>query len=228
MPAARFAVFDAYGTLFNVHSAVARLSSLLGESAGQVSELWRQKQLEYTWTRTLMNRYVDFWQVTEEALDYALAASGHAEPRVRADLLEAYRTLEAFGDVRETLAGYRELGFQVVVFSNATAAMLSRAVASAGLDDLVGALCSVDAQGVYKPAVSVYAQLQSELQAAPGSIVFHSSNAWDAAGAASFGWRALWINRGGKPREYRWLPAVELVDLPGALAHVRAQPTGAG
>lgn len=223
MPNPRLAIFDAYGTLFDVHSAVAKLAAPLGTSATRVSELWRQKQLEYTWTRSLMNRYADFWQVTEEALDYALAACGCRDASVRAKLLEAYRALDAYPEVRETLVGYRESGFRVAVFSNGTTRMITDALVSAKLDDVVDCTCSVDAQGVYKPAASVYAQIAKDLQATAPQIVFHSSNAWDAAGAASCGWHVLWINRTNQPREYPWLPVTPLASLRDALTHARTQ-----
>lgn len=216
------AVFDAYGTLFDVHSAVARLADAVGPDAGRISELWRQKQLEYTWTRSLMQRYADFRQVTEEALDHALASFGRRDEAVRRALLDAYQTLDAYPDVRKALDGYRRLGLRVAVFSNATTAMLSAALHAAGLDDLVDTVYSVHELAIFKPDVRVYAAAAKAFGVAPSSIAFHSSNGWDAAGAASCGWRALWINRAGRPQEYPWMHVSAVPDLGHALVHVTA------
>jgi 2-haloacid dehalogenase len=214
------AVFDAYGTLFDVHSIVARLADAVGPDARRISELWRQKQLEYTWTRSLMRRYVDFWQVTEEALDYALASFDSRDSAVRQALLDAYQKLDAYPDVREALHGYRCLGLRVAVFSNASLAMLNAALSAAGLDDLVDIVYSVHALEVFKPDVQVYTAAAQAFEAAPSAIAFHSSNGWDAAGAASCGWRALWINRTGRPQEYPWMHVHTVPDLSQALMHV--------
>ncbi|TAM59444.1 MAG: haloacid dehalogenase type II [Rhodanobacter sp.] len=215
------AVFDAYGTLFDVHSAVARLADRMGADAERISELWRQKQLEYTWTRSLMQRYADFWQVTGDALDYALAVSGQRDGALRSALLNAYRELDAYPDVRVALDGYRALGMRVAVFSNATQPMLQRALAAARLDDLVDAVYSTHELGTYKPAVRVYEATAEAFGTPPHAIAFHSSNSWDAAGAASCGWGAMWINRSGRPPEYPWAPVPAVGDLVAALNRVR-------
>lgn len=212
------AVFDAYGTLFNVHSAVARLAGRVGPDAERMSELWRQKQLEYTWTRSLMGRYADFWQVTEEALDYVLAMFDQRDTLLRSELLNAYRELDAYPDVRNALRGYRERGYRVAVFSNASVALLTTLLTAARVDDLVDTVFSVHPLQVYKPDARVYEGAAKAFHAAPASIRFHSSNAWDAAGAASCGWPALWVNRATRPREYAWLEVPEVADLNEALA----------
>lgn len=223
MPLPSIAVFDAYGTLFDVHSAVRREAMALGARAEQISTLWRQKQLEYSWTRSLIGRYADFWQVTQEALDYALAACGLDDVKLRSRLLEAYRRLEPYPDVHTALTGYRQLGVRVAVFSNATPDMLEDALASAHLDSLVAMTCSTHALRRYKPDPAVYAHAQKMFDATPGTIVFHSSNAWDAAGAASFGWHTFWINRAHLLPEYAWAGLRECPDLPAALARVLAE-----
>lgn len=222
MPIPFVAVFDAYGTLFDVHSAVRRVAGVLGVHAERVSALWRQKQLEYSWTRNLIGRYADFWQVTEEALDHALAVCGLSDAKLRRDLLEAYRKLEPYPDVRGTLVAYRKLGVRVAVFSNATPAMLRDALESAQLASLVDVTCSTHALQRYKPDPDVYAYASKMLGAEPGAIAFHSSNAWDAAGAASFGWHTFWINRAHGVPEYTWAGLNECPDLDTALASVRA------
>lgn len=216
------AVFDAYGTLFDVHSAMARLAGIVGPDAERISTLWRQKQLEYSWTRSLMGRYADFWQVTEEALDHALVSFGRRDSVVRQALLDAYRKLDAYPDVREALGACRRQGLPVAVFSNATTAMLNTALTAAGLDDLVDIVYSVHALEMFKPDVRVYAAAAKAFGAVPSSIAFHSSNGWDAAGAASCGWRALWINRAGLPREYPWMDVPAVSGLGQALARIEA------
>jgi len=190
--------------------------------ATRLSELWRLKQLEYSWTRSLMGRYVDFWCVTEQALDYALLAGGRNDAALRTALLDAYRTLDPYPDVRATLIGYRTLGVRVAVFSNATPAMLRDALASARLDDLVDSVCSTHALQCYKPDTRVYAYAGKMVNAEPEAVVFHSSNAWDAAGAAAFGWPTFWINRARHAPEYTWSNLRECVDLQAALAAVVA------
>lgn len=222
------AVFDAYGTLFDVHSAVARLADRMGPEAEDISERWRQKQLEYTWTRSLMQRYVDFWQVTGEALDYALAAAGRRDAALRTALLDAYRELDAYPEVPRALAGYRAAGMRVAVFSNATRSMLHTALVAAHLHDLVDVVYSVHELQVFKPAVRVYAAAADTFGVAPSAIAFHSSNAWDVAGAASSNWHALWINRAGRPPEYPWIAAATVPDLGQALRHVVGESPVAG
>ena len=221
------AVFDAYGTLFNVHSAVARLADRMGPDAERISELWRQKQLEYTWTRSLMGRYVDFWQVTEEALDYVLAVFDRREVSLQSQLLNAYRELDAYPDVRAALRGYREQGFRVAVFSNANRSILTTLLTAAGLRDLVDTVQSVHESQVFKPDVRVYAAAAKAFNVAPASIHFHSSNGWDAAGAASCGWQSLWINRTARPQEYPWIHVPAVADLGEALLHNTAAADGA-
>ncbi|TAL72049.1 MAG: haloacid dehalogenase type II [Rhodanobacter sp.] len=221
MPIPSVAVFDAYGTLFDVHSAVRRVAGALGIRAERVSALWRQKQLEYSWTRSLIGRYADFWQVTEEALDHALAACALDDAALRGDLLEAYRKLDPYRDVRSTLMGYRELGVRVAVFSNATPAMLHDALESAQLASLVDVTCSTHVLKRYKPDPDVYAYASKVIGAEPEAVVFHSSNAWDAAGASSFGWHTFWINRAHGAPEYTWAGLNECPNLDTALASVR-------
>jgi 2-haloacid dehalogenase len=217
------AVFDAYGTLFDVHSAITRLAGRIGPDATVISELWRRKQLEYTWTRTLMRRYADFWQVTEEALDYALAVFGRRDPALRSLLLEAYRELDAYPEVRDALAGYRALGTRVAVFSNATLPMLQTALTAAGIDDVVDTVYSTHALEMFKPDVRVYTAAAEAFEVPAPGIAFHSSNGWDVAGAASCGWPSLWINRAGQAQEYPWMPVPAVDNLQAALAQLSAR-----
>jgi 2-haloacid dehalogenase len=189
--------FDLYGTLLDVDSAVRRLVP----SGGELSRIWRTKQLEYSWTRTLMRRYADFDTLTAEALDYALAATGN-DAGLRPRLLEAYRRLEPFSEVGESLRRLRSRGVRIAVVSNGTHPMLAEALASARLDVLVDEVVSVDELGAYKPAPEVYLHAAERLEVAAGELRFHSSNPWDVAGARAAGLEAVWINRRGGPDEY--------------------------
>ncbi len=194
-------VFDAYGTLFDVHSAVGRHRPRLGDKADAVSATWRTKQLEYTWLRSIMDRYVDFWQVTGQGLDYALAAHGVDDPALRGDLMRAYLELDCYPEVPEVLGALKDAGMQTAILSNGSPMMLDAAVASAGLDNLVDDVISVDLLGVYKPAMEVYQLAIDRLDVGRGEVSFQSSNAWDAAGAATFGFQVAWCNRFGQARE---------------------------
>lgn len=210
-------VFDAYGTLFDVHAAARAAAGELGAAWAQVSADWRAKQLEYSWTETLMGRFPDFWTLTERALDHALAAANIADAPLRAKLLDAYRTLEAYPEVAAVLAALRAQGAKTAILSNATPDMLDDAIGSAGLAPHLDAVLSVAEVGRYKVAAPVYRLAVDRL--GTDRISFQSSNAWDAAGAAHFGFRVCWINRLGAPAEYpECPPAKTLTDLTGLLA----------
>jgi 2-haloacid dehalogenase len=193
--AAKACVFDAYGTLFDVHSAVRRGGQALGDTAPAVSDLWRQKQLEYTWLRSLMGAYVDFWQVTSESLDFALAASDVKDPALHGKLMDLYLELDAYEEVSSTLAALKRGGMVTAILSNGSPRMLQAAVQSAGLDSLLDASLSVDDVGIYKPDARVYQMAVDRLGVKKQEICFLSSNGWDAKGAAHFGFKVAWINR---------------------------------
>lgn len=195
-------VFDAYGTLFDVHSAVFRLRERIGPGAEPLSELWRIKQLEYSWVRSLMRRHADFWRLTEDALDFALAQVGGIDPSLRRPLLGAYRELDAYPEVVEALSALKAGGARLAILSNGSADMLATATHSAGLDDLLDAVLSVEEAGIFKPDRRVYQIVLDRFGVAAGEVSFQSSNCWDAAGAAAFGFAVVWINRTGQPREY--------------------------
>ncbi len=218
MQGARIFVFDAYGTLFDVHSAVARHRAAIGPHANALSDLWRMKQLEYTWTRTLMGAYAHFATLTEQALDYASARFGGIDPALRTQLLEAYATLEAFPDVAPTLKALKEKGCATAILSNGTKPMLSSALASAGLTGLIDACLSVDDIMTYKTAPEAYRMVVEHFGVRPGEVAFHSSNRWDIAGAMRFGFHTAWINRAGLPEEYPDLPPSRILSGLSGLA----------
>jgi 2-haloacid dehalogenase len=208
-------VFDAYGTLFDVHSAVARLGARVGEQADSLSQLWRTKQLEYTWLRALMGRHADFWQVTGDALDYALARTG-VDATLREPLLQAYLALDAYPEVPDALRRLRAGGLKTAILSNGEPKMLGAAARSAGIAELLDAILSVEEVGIFKPHPKVYQLALDRLGVRPDQLAFQSSNAWDVSGAAAFGLRAVWINRLGLPPErLPGAPEHELRDLSG-------------
>jgi 2-haloacid dehalogenase len=195
-------VFDAYGTLFDVHSAVARHRELIGAQAERLSELWRVKQLEYTWTRSLMGAYQDFDALTQQALDFAAARCGGISAQARELLLEAYQDLDAFPDAAPALARLKAQGATCVILSNGTPQRLARAVVSARLGAWLDESLSVDPLGLFKTAPQAYELVVQRYGVTPQQVAFQSSNRWDIAGAKKFGFAAHWINRTVAPDEY--------------------------
>ncbi len=192
-------VFDAYGTLFDVHSVVEAGREITSDPAA-LSVAWRQKQLEYTWLRSLMGTYVDFWAVTEAALRWAIRRLGLAatDAQIRR-LMDAYLSLSCFPDVKPALG--RLAGRPRAVLSNGAPAMLAAAVAASGLTSFLEHVISVDPVKAYKPSPRVYALGPETLGAPAGELLFVSSNGWDVAGAKAFGYQACWCNRSGAPEE---------------------------
>jgi 2-haloacid dehalogenase len=212
-------VFDAYGTLFDVHAAIGRNRAAAGPDADRFSEIWRTKQLEYTWTLTLSGQYVEFWTLTERALDHAFARVPSVDRALRPKLLEAYMTLDAFADARAALGELQQHGHKTAILSNGSRRMLAAAIAAAGIGDALSAVLSVDSIRLYKPRPEVYALATAHFNVAPSEIVFVSSNRWDVMGGTVAGFRAVWVNRANMPDEYLELPAIaSIADLNGLLA----------
>jgi 2-haloacid dehalogenase len=197
----RGVVFDAYGTLFDVASAAERAKDVLGSRWQPFAELWRAKQLQYTWLRTLMGRHADFWHVTGDALDFALDSFGLSDADLRGRLMSLYERLGAYPDARPALEALRAAGMKLAVLSNGAPRMLAAAAESAGLAPLLDAVISVEEIGVYKPSPAVYRLAPDRLRLWPGEIAFVSANGWDACGAKAFGLRVAWCNRSGQPAE---------------------------
>lgn len=195
-------VFDAYGTLFDVHAAVRRHSAAIGPDAQAFSDLWRVKQLEYTWVTSLMGQYRDFRALTEDALDFCFGRFPAVDRGLRTDLIDAYRKLDCFPEVPLVLAALRETGAKIAILSNGTPQMLEEAVSAAGIGALIDDIFSVDALKVYKTAPAAYALVTSSYRLVTPDIAFQSSNRWDIAGAKAFGMTCHWINRAGAPDEY--------------------------
>ena len=209
-------VFDAYGTLFDVHSAVGKHRERLGDIADQVSTVWRTKQLEYTWLRSLMKRHADFWQVTRDALDFAFEMHSLKDLQLGKDLMGAYLQLDCYPEVPGALSELKTRGFTIAILSNGTPTMLEAAVKNSRLEAMIPRIFSVETAGVFKPDPRVYQIAVDELGVKPEEIVFESSNAWDAAGAAAFGFKVAWINRFGQsPERLPGKPQIEIKDLSG-------------
>jgi 2-haloacid dehalogenase len=218
MPAAlagiKACVFDAYGTLFDYASAAARCGDVLGDKLDALNALWRDKQLQYTWLRAVQGRHADFWQVTGDALDFALETSGLADAGLRARLMDLYLTLDAFPEVPDVLRRLKAAGIKTAILSNGTPEMLDAAVTSAGIGELLDAVLSVEAVGVYKPHPKVYHLAVDRFGVPAAAISFQSSNAWDAYAASAFGMRVVWCNRyGQRPERLPGRPDCEIRSL---------------
>jgi len=194
-------VFDAYGTLFDFASAAKSCRDVLGEGIDRLTMLWRDKQLQYTWLRALQGRHADFWQVTSDALDFALETLALDKPGLRDRLMNLYLTLEPFPEVPDVLARLKKAGMQTAILSNGSPAMLDAVVQASRLGMLIDAVFSVEAVGVYKPHPKVYQLAADRLGIRANAIAFQSSNAWDAYAASAFGMQVVWCNRYGQRPE---------------------------
>jgi 2-haloacid dehalogenase len=224
MPA-RVCVFDAYGTLFDVDAAARAVAAEPGRAefaAGwrAISAAWRARQLQYTWIRALTGAHADFRTVTEDALDWALADAGlDSDAALRARLLALYDRLPAFAEAPAALTALRRAGIPAAILSNGSPDMLEAAIATAGIGDSLDAVLSVDSVGAFKPDARVYHLVGARFGTAPAEVLFVSSNGWDAAAAAGYGFRSVWVNRAGAPVErLPWRPAHVLADLAGVPA----------
>jgi len=197
-------IFDAYGTLFDVTAAARALAGEPGQAGfaavwTQVAEDWRSKQLQYSWQRAITGDYCDFWQVTQDGLDWALERAGLDAPELREALLGLYWRLAAYPEVPQVLAALQRAGIARAILSNGSPEMLAGAVTSAGIGDMLDDVLSVAAVGTFKPDARVYDLVGARFGCRPGQVLFVSANGWDAAAAAGYGFQTLWINRAGAP-----------------------------
>ncbi len=217
----RACVFDAYGTLFDIASAVDGCRAAIGPEAERLNALWRDKQLAYTWLRAAQGRHADFWQVTGDALDFALETLGVARPDLRRRLMDLYLSLKPFPEVADVLTRLKAAGLKTAILSNGTPDMLDALVSAAGLGSLFDRVLSVEAVGVFKPHPKVYRLAVDRLGVPAETIAFQSSNGWDVHAAAAFGMQVVWCNRSGQRRErLPGTPAAEvktLAELPALL-----------
>ncbi len=216
-------VFDAYGTLFDVHTPVLQALVALGDDKVQsFSAGWRDKQLKYTWLRSLMGVHADFWQVTADALDHTMQLFGLDDRDLHRRLMELYLSLPSFQDAASSLAELQRRGLRLAILSNGSPAMLDAAVRAAGFASFFERVMSVEEVGIFKPSRRVYRHAQQMLKlASPRDICFVSANSWDAKAAASFGFQVVWINRSGRPADcIPGVPAVELETLADVASHI--------
>jgi len=218
----RACVYDAYGTLFDVSSVARGAQDALGEGWQALSDLWRTKQLQYTWLRGLGGHHADFWQVTGDALDFAMSTLGMHDDALRARLMNLYLSIAAYPEVPAMLAELKGRGIKLAILSNGTPAMLAAAVKNSGIAEYFDGVLSVEEVGVYKPHPDVYGLAPKRLGLPAEQICFLSSNSWDAFSAKAFGMRVLWCNRFGQaPERIPAAPDGEITDLsqlPGRLA----------
>lgn len=221
-------VFDAYGTLFDVSAAARELARRPGRDAfaqvwQQVANDWRLKQLQYSWLRAVARDHCDFWKVTTDGLDWALARSGLEDAELREDLLGLYWNLAAYPEVPEMLAKLKGAGLQTGILSNGSPDMLAGAVESAGIGEVLDAVLSVEDVGIFKPDARVYDMVGKRFACAPAEVLFVSANGWDAAFGAAYGFDTLWVNRGGEPMDrLSGEPGRVAQDLSGVAALVGA------
>lgn len=214
-------VFDAYGTLFDVTAAARAAAAEPGREAfaalwPDVARDWRLKQLQYSWLRAVTGAHCDFWQVTQDGLDWALEAARLDDAELRERLLALYWELEAYAEVPDMLGRLREAGLSTAILSNGSPDMLGGAVESAGLGELIDVVLSVEQVGIFKPARAVYDLVGDALGATPDQVLFVSSNGWDAAAATGYGFATAWVNRSGEPVDrLPWTPVHVLTDLAG-------------
>ncbi|WP_169568918.1 haloacid dehalogenase type II [Sneathiella limimaris] len=194
-------VFDAYGTLFDVDAAARQEQEALGDQWKSISDVWRLKQLQYTWLRSLQGNYIDFWRVTGDALDFALQSANISDGKLRERLMNLYMTLTAYEEVTEVLERLKGAGIKCAILSNGSPDMLKAAVNNAGIHDLLDGVYSVASVKVYKPHPSVYDLAVTGLDLDARQISFQSSNGWDAYSAKDYGFKTLWCNRFGQAEE---------------------------
>ncbi len=195
-------IFDAYGTLFDVNAAARRAAQEPGQERlaavwEQLARDWRQKQLEYSWLRAVADRHCDFWQLTQDGLDWAMEAAGLDDPALRKRLLALYWELEAYPEVPAMLRTLKDRGMTTAILSNGPPDMLRAAITLAGLNDLLDDALSVEDVGVFKPHVSVYDMVGNRFGCRRDQVMFVSSNGWDAAAGAGYGFHTAWVNRLG-------------------------------
>ncbi|WP_424971285.1 haloacid dehalogenase type II [Dinoroseobacter sp. S76] len=197
-------IFDAYGTLFDVSAAAREAAAEPGRGAfakewPEIAQNWRLKQLQYTWLRAITGHHCDFWQVTQDGLDWALEASGLSDPGLRERLLQLYWELSAYPEVPAMLEALKAQGLATGILSNGSPDMLAGAVNSAGIGPLLDDVLSVESVSIFKPAALVYDLVGARFSCAPEEVLFVSSNGWDAASAAAYGFRTVWANRASEP-----------------------------
>ena len=188
-------IFDAYGTLFDVNAACRELSKEVGDNWEKLASLWRLRQVEYTWLRNSMDEYIDFWQITSDALDYAMETLGIENNELREELLNLYLKLEAYPEVKNLLKKLKQRGLKTGILSNGSMKMLNSAVDNANIREYLDEILSVEECKIYKPSSKVYDLVKIKMQISKENVLFFSSNAWDMHAASNYGFKTIWVNR---------------------------------
>ena len=210
-------IFDAYGTLFDVNSAAERCKDKIGDKWEPFANFWRTTQLEYTWLRSLMGRHKDFWQVTEDSLEKSMK-SFNIDPSMRIELLNLYKVLSPFKEVREVLKTLVEKKFKLAILSNGTPSLLNELVNSNNLNNIFDDLFSIEQVGIYKPDSKVYDMPIKKYKIQKEEVIFLSANTWDVSGGGNYGYKAIWVNRKNSPFDnLDYTPNFEIKDLYGLI-----------
>ena len=216
MEKTKVCIFDAYGTLFDVNAACRELSIEVGENWEELATLWRLRQVEYTWLRNSMNEYIDFWKITENALEYAMEVLNIDNEKLKIELLNLYLKLEAYPEVEKILTILKERGFKTGILSNGSDAMLESAVKNAKIENLLDEIISVERCKIYKPSSKVYDLVKDVFKVNDNQVAFFSSNAWDMHAAANYGFKTIWVNRfNGKLEKLPGKPEAIVKNLEG-------------
>jgi 2-haloacid dehalogenase len=195
MDVTKVCIFDAYGTIFDVNAACRELSKEVGEQWQDLAALWRLRQVEYTWLRNSMNEYINFWNITEDALEYAMETLNIKNAKLKNKLLDLYLKLEAYPEVEKVLTHLKKEGYKTGILSNGSEEMLASAVKNAQIQNLLDKVLSVEICKVYKPSHKVYDLVEKEFNIKKNNVAFFSSNAWDMHAAAHYGFKTIWVNR---------------------------------
>ena len=218
MEKTKVCIFDAYGTLFDVNAACRELSIEVGENWEELATLWRLRQVEYTWLRNSMNEYIDFWKITENALEYAMEVLNIDNEKLKIELLNLYLKLEAYPEVEKILTILKERGFKTGILSNGSDAMLESAVKNAKIENLLDEIISVERCKIYKPSSKVYDLVKDAFKIKNNQVAFFSSNAWDMHAAANYGFKTIWVNRfNGKLERLPGKPEAIVKNLEGII-----------
>ena len=187
-------IFDAYGTLFDVNSAAEKCKDKIGDKWEGFANYWRTTQLEYTWLRSLMDRHKDFWQVTEDSLDKSMKAF-KIDSSMRGELLDLYKILSTFPEVKEVLNNLKEKNYKLAILSNGTPSLLNELVKSNNLESIFDDIFSIEEVGIYKPSSKVYDIPIKKLKIQKNEVIFLSANTWDVSGGGNYGYNSVWVNR---------------------------------
>jgi len=210
-------IFDAYGTLFDVNSAAEKCKEKIGDKWESFANYWRTTQLQYTWLRSLMDRHKDFWQVTEDSLDKSMKAF-NIDSSMRSELLDLYKILSTFPEVKEVLNKLKEKNYKLAILSNGTPSLLNELVNSNNLNSIFDDIFSIEEAGIYKPSSKVYDIPIKKFKIQKDEVIFLSANTWDVSGGGNYGYNSVWVNRNNNIFDsLDYIPQNQVKNLEGLL-----------